>query len=115
GVTGPQRLVVRVVSRYPGASAGHLANVLHLHPSTLTGVLHRLETGRIIERKLDPKDGRRALFHLTHRGQEIARSSAGTVESIVKGSLARIPHAKVAVAKEVLATLAEELQRRGSD
>lgn len=35
GVTGPQRLVLRVVGLYPGVSAGELATILHVHPSTL--------------------------------------------------------------------------------
>src|SRR5512146_1996532 len=39
GITGPQRLVVRIVGRCPGVSARELAHTLHLHPSTLTGVL----------------------------------------------------------------------------
>jgi DNA-binding MarR family transcriptional regulator len=39
GVTGPQRLVLRVVGLFPGMSAGELATVLRVHPSTLTGVL----------------------------------------------------------------------------
>ena len=40
-VTAPQRLVVRIVGRYPGVSAGELSEILHLHPSTLTGILGR--------------------------------------------------------------------------
>ena len=47
GVTGPQRLVLRVVGLFPGLSAGDLANILHIHPSTLTGVLQRLVTQRV--------------------------------------------------------------------
>jgi hypothetical protein len=35
GVTGPQRLVLRIVGRFPGIPAGHLAQLLHVHPSTL--------------------------------------------------------------------------------
>jgi hypothetical protein len=42
GVTGPQRLVLRVVGLSPGISAGRLAAVLRLHPSALTGILQRL-------------------------------------------------------------------------
>ena len=44
GVTGPQRLVLRVVGLFPGLSAGDLATILHVHPSTLTGVIQRLVT-----------------------------------------------------------------------
>src|SRR5437868_12246913 len=68
GITGPQRLVVRIVGRFPGISAGGLAEVLHVHPSTLTGVLRRLEARGVLQRKADPSDARRALFGLTPRG-----------------------------------------------
>lgn len=37
GVTGPQRLVIRLIGLFPGVSAGDLAAILHLHPSTLAG------------------------------------------------------------------------------
>src|ERR687884_1409361 len=66
GITGPQRLVVRIVGRFPGISAGALADVLHVHPSTLTGVLRRLEERGVLQRRGDPNDGRRALFGLTN-------------------------------------------------
>lgn len=36
GVTGPQRLALRVVGLFPGVSAGDLAAILHVHPSTVT-------------------------------------------------------------------------------
>jgi DNA-binding MarR family transcriptional regulator len=111
GVTGPQRLVVRVVARYPGVSAGDLARVLHLHPSTLTGVLRRLCSAHLLERRPDPADGRRALFHITNRADKVARTSAGTVEAAVRGALARVSPVKVAATEELLGVIAEELRR----
>ena len=60
GLTGPQRLVVRIVGRFPGLPAGELAELLHVHPSTLTGILARLERGGWIARRADPRDRRRA-------------------------------------------------------
>ena len=56
GVTGPQRLVMRVAGLYPGLSAGDLAAILHVHPSTLTGVLRRLVIQRLLVRQHDPRD-----------------------------------------------------------
>ena len=35
GVTGPQRMVVRLVGRFPDIAAGSLAELLMIHPSTL--------------------------------------------------------------------------------
>src|SRR5438105_14211859 len=84
GITGPQRLVVRIVGRFPGISAGALAEVLHVHPSTLTGVLRRLETRGMLLRRADPKDARRALFGLTPRGRKMDTLRTGTVEQAVR-------------------------------
>src|SRR3569833_1262371 len=53
GVTGPQRLVIRIVGVYPGISAGEIADILVTHPSTLSGVLKRLESRGFVERKND--------------------------------------------------------------
>ncbi|MDC0745297.1 MarR family winged helix-turn-helix transcriptional regulator [Polyangium mundeleinium] len=106
GVTGPQRLVIRIVGRFPSISAGELASVLHIHPSTLTGILKRLESRGIIGRKPDPDDARRALFELTARGRELDGLKVGTVESIVRRSLSKIPPRKVSSARDVLGLLA---------
>lgn len=109
GLTGPQRLVIRLVGRFPGITAGKLANILHVHPSTLTGVLKRLEKRGLLERKADPLDGRKALFALTEPGRLLDIPSEGTVEAAVQRALARIPRAHILGTQEVLTTLAEEL------
>jgi DNA-binding MarR family transcriptional regulator len=109
GLTGPQRLVVRLVGRFPGISAGRLAGLLHVHPSTLTGVLKRLEKRGLIERRSDPLDARRALFHLTPTGRPLDVQAPGTVEAAVSRVLARMSRARILGTQEVLTALAEEL------
>ncbi|XXS02540.1 MarR family transcriptional regulator [Sorangium sp. So ce426] len=115
GVTGPQRLVIRIVGRYPGISAGQLAEIMQLHPSTLTGVLKRLQERGIIERRVDPKDGRRALLGLTARGRELDSLRTGTVEAAVRQALKSMPRRKLDAAQDVLAAVAEALQPQQSD
>lgn len=111
GVTGPQRLVIRVVGRYPQTSAGDIARTLRVHPSTLTGILRRLETRGFVRRVNDAKDKRRALFTLTKSGVELDTVKAGTVEAAVRRALRRLPHEHVDAAAKVLNVLAEELER----
>ena len=108
GITGPQRLVVRIVGRFPGIAAGRVAEILHVHPSTLTGILKRLESRGVLQRKADPRDARRALFSLTAKGKKLDTLKTGTVEQAVRRVLTRDP-AQVAAAQEILAALAEEL------
>ncbi|MGK3983463.1 MarR family transcriptional regulator [Sorangium sp. So ce136] len=115
GVTGPQRLVIRIVGRYPGISAGQLAEIMQLHPSTLTGVLKRLQERGIIERRVDPNDGRRALLGLTARGRELDSLRTGTVEAAVRQALKAVPRRKLEAAQDVLAAVAEALQPQEDD
>jgi DNA-binding MarR family transcriptional regulator len=111
GVTGPQRLVIRIVGRFPGIAAGKVSEILHLHPSTLTGVLQRLEAHGLLERRPDPADGRRALLTLTEKGRAVDAARGGTVEAGVRRALAKLPPRSVAAAREVLERLVAELAR----
>jgi MarR family transcriptional regulator, organic hydroperoxide resistance regulator len=111
GVTGPQRLVIRIVGRFPGIAAGKVSEILHLHPSTLTGVLKRLEAHGLVERRADPADARRALLDLSAKGRAIDAVRGGTVEASVRRALAKLPARAVAGAREVLEVLAAELSR----
>lgn len=106
GLTGPQRLAVRIIGRFPAIGAGRLAAILHVHPSTLTGILHRLERSNLVERRVDAADGRRAVFTLTPLGRSIDRIRHGTVESLIRGALRRQPPSRVAAAQRLLADLA---------
>jgi DNA-binding MarR family transcriptional regulator len=109
GITGPQRLVLRLVGRFPGITAGNLAQILHVHPSTLTGVLKRLEKRGLLERKSDPLDGRKALFALTEPGRALDVPSTGTVEASVQRVLSRMSRTRILHTQDVLTALAEEL------
>jgi DNA-binding MarR family transcriptional regulator len=109
GVTGPQRLVLRMVGRFPNASAGQLAELLHVHPSTLTGVLARLTRRGLLLRREDPNDGRRSLFRLTAKGETVDSLRTGTVEDRVRRALGRLPANRINAAREVLGELAREL------
>lgn len=109
GVTGPQRLALRVVGLCPGMSAGDLAGVLHVHPSTLTGVLQRLISQRLLTRVDDPADRRRAVLRLTARGARVNALTGGTVESLVEQTLTGISPRDRAAMQRVLHRLAQSL------
>jgi DNA-binding MarR family transcriptional regulator len=111
GVTGPQRLVVRMVGRTPGIAASEIAANLDLHPSTLTGILSRLEKRAYLTRDIDPSDRRRARFRLTKRGQRIDRERKGTVEAVVRRVLARADNDAIEQTQDLLQLLITELEK----
>ncbi len=112
GVTGPQRLVLRIVGHHGRIAAGQLAEVLHIHPSSLTGMLKRLEEGDLLRRESDPFDRRRALLALTRRGQRLNDRREGTIEASVARVLAKVPKDRVSATKVVLKALAAALEEQ---
>ena len=109
GITGPQRLVLRVVGQFPGLSAGELAHIVRLHPSTITGILQRLVARGLLQRTRDPGDSRRARLRLRPGASVHTRTSSGTVERTVTEVLERMGASNVRAARRVLAELAETL------
>lgn len=110
GVTGPQRLVVRLVGHHGSMSAGELARTMHIHPSSLTGMLRRLEAAGLLRRTPDPADGRRALITLTPSGRRLNARKEGTVEAAVARALASASKHDVRGAERVLQLLAAEFE-----
>jgi DNA-binding MarR family transcriptional regulator len=111
GVTGPQRLVLRIVGRFPGILPGQLARLLHVHPSTLTGTLKRLERQNLIRRRVDQRDRRRMLLFLTEKGRKFDVVTEGTAESAIAEVLRNTPAGKLSATREVLSIIAEVLGR----
>jgi MarR family transcriptional regulator, organic hydroperoxide resistance regulator len=109
GVTGPQRLVLLVAAKSPGISAGEVAHIVRLHPSTLTGVIQRLVDKGLLIRGRDPVDTRRVRLRVATRAKRLVRRSRGTVESAVEAALRQLPAAEVRHARRVLLAVADAL------
>lgn len=110
GITGPQRLVVKIVTKFPGLSAGDVARILHLHPSTITGVIQRVVEKRLVLRERDPRDTRRVRLRPRPNGRILSRRSVGTVEAAIAKALGRVPVGDVRRARVVLQALAAALE-----
>ena len=115
GVTGPQRLVIRIVGRFPGILAGQLAATLRIHPSTASDIVQRLERRGLIKRTRDARDGRRILLGLTEQGRRVDSEPGGTVEGAVEQTLARLSPAELRGARAALTALATTLHRSDDD
>ena len=115
GVTGPQRLVLRIVGQNPDIAPGELARVMHIHPSSLTGLLQRLVSSKLLRRQPDPTDGRRSTLTLSPIGRQINARRAGTVEAAVQRALAAVPAEKLRIVEDVLKALALELDAERQD
>ena len=115
GVTGPQRLLLRIVARFPGLPAGDIAAAMHLDRSTISGILKRLEQGGFLQRRRDEQDGRRTLVFLTARGRSIAAESSGTIEVVVEQVLSGLSADQIAATRLTLTRLALAVEEHESN
>jgi DNA-binding MarR family transcriptional regulator len=111
GVTGPQRLVIRIVGQNAMMTARDIAGTLGIHPSTLTGVLARLEHQGLLQRHVDREDRRRARFELTAAGRRVDRERKGTVEAAIRRAMARAEPSTIEHTAKMLALLVAEVSR----
>jgi DNA-binding MarR family transcriptional regulator len=109
GITAEQRMIIRVVGRYPGIASGRLAQLLHLDAGTISAALRRLEDRRLVVRRRDPTDGRRVFVDLTALGKRLDVAKPATVESAVASALERSRPSELRSFRAVLARLVEAL------
>ena len=113
GVTGPQRLALRLMAVENITSPGALASRLVLHKSTVTGIVSRLEERGLVVRSADSGDGRRQRLALTAAGRRVARPHPGTIEAAVERALTTVRAGEVKQAGAFLERLAAELLDAG--
>ena len=109
GVTAPQRLAVRFIGRHAGLTLGRLAELLHLHAGTVTGIVRRLEKLGLVEQTRGAEDTRRRHLTLTPKGKQFDRRRKGTVEAAVRRASAAVAATELAAASRVMKLLARSL------
>ena len=83
---------------------------LHIHPSTLTGILQRLADRGMLRRIAHPDDARRVQLELTPKGKRLTAPGVGAVESAVKRVLAKFEDADVQGTRDLLMAIADGLE-----
>jgi DNA-binding MarR family transcriptional regulator len=71
GITGPQIMILKVLSVLNGSSVGELTREVHLSQATVTGILDRLEKRGLVERQRSDVDKRKVNVSLTRAGEKI--------------------------------------------
>jgi len=112
GVTAQQCTLLRVVGRFPGISAGQLAELLRVHPGTLSAAVNRLERRGLLERRKDPRDQRRVLLGLTAKGRGLDMPAHDSVGDAVGAVLKGCSAAQMEEVRAVLLKLTQQLEPR---
>lgn len=112
GVTGPQRLVLRLIEERPEASANEISRIMHLNRSTVSGIVRRLEAEGFLRREQHQEDGRVHRLVLTEKGHDVAQRQTGTIEAAVEALRQQATPGQVEIAIQVMRELAAQLKRQ---
>jgi DNA-binding MarR family transcriptional regulator len=109
GVSGPQRVVLRLLTLEGGMGPGELARRMRHHPATISTLLNRLEEAGYVERRHSTEDRRRSTVSATRRGRALGQRVAGTIEEQVEIVLRELDPDQVQACLAVLDRLVEAL------
>ena len=73
GITGPQLWALKTISQNESLSLSDLSERMYLHPSTITGVIDRLERKGYVTRSRDKVDRRVIYVQLSAEGKRLAK------------------------------------------
>jgi DNA-binding MarR family transcriptional regulator len=111
GVTGQQRMIIRILGRYPGITPGAVARTLWIDAGTLSAALKRLEHKGLVRRVPDTVDRRRVMLHLTDAGRAFDVPAAQSVEAAIDATLHAHTEVDIATTRAFIQAVASEVGR----
>ncbi len=80
GITGPQLWVLKTIYQNGSLSLGELSRRMFINPSTITGVVDRLEKKKYVLRVRNEKDRRVVKVQLTPKGNRLVKRSPNPIQ-----------------------------------
>ncbi|OGP92683.1 MAG: hypothetical protein A2156_04755 [Deltaproteobacteria bacterium RBG_16_48_10] len=80
GITGPQLWALKTIYQMGSLPLGKLSEGMYLHPSTISGVVDRLEKKGYVARDRTEKDRRVVEVRLTPKGKMVVRRAPNPVQ-----------------------------------
>ena len=112
GVSGPQVWALRTIASSQVVNMGTLARRMHLHMSTVTGIIDRLEAGKLVLRARSPQDARVMELRLTPKGRAILATAPEPPRSKAARRLGRLPTRDLRRVQSALRVLARAMDVR---
>jgi len=95
GLTGPQLWAIKIIAECAPIKVSDLARKMYLHPATVVGIIDRLESRGLVERKRSTKDRRVVEIVLTIQGNEMVRQSPEVAQGLLVIGLEALPDKKL--------------------
>ena len=87
GLTYPQYLVLTALSEDDGQTVSGIADRLALESSTVTPLVKRLESAKLVTRSRNPKDERQVNVRLTDKGRKLRGDARCLTDQLLQSGL----------------------------
>ncbi|MEA3545184.1 MAG: MarR family winged helix-turn-helix transcriptional regulator [Thermodesulfobacteriota bacterium] len=109
-ITGPQLACLMVVKEEAPLMSGHLAKKVYLSPSTVVGIVDRLEEKKMVVRNRSSKDRRQVYISITSKGEQLIADAPSLLQDTLAEGLVKLPEIEqvsITMALEKLVDLME--------
>ncbi len=90
-ITTPQLVTLLTIAEQSAPiTIAALSKEVHLSPSTLVGIVDRLEVKQLVSRKRDTKDRRKVFIELTRKGKNFSSTAPSPLQEKLAGSLSKL-------------------------
>jgi len=90
GLTGPQLWAIKTINENSPVKVSDLANKLYLHPTTVIGIIDRLEKQNLVKRRRSKNDRRVVWIELTAKGNNLVKSAPEVAQGLLVEGLEEI-------------------------
>ncbi|MDQ3780180.1 MAG: MarR family winged helix-turn-helix transcriptional regulator [Chloroflexota bacterium] len=106
-----QELLLMAVAREVGIAQGDLGDYLNVEPPTVARSLQRLERAGLVERRLDPHDGRVLRVYLTAESRALRGKIAAIWQELNNRMLKGVSDVELAFLRRLLVQLRDNISQ----
>ena len=114
-ITGPQLVCLLSVEEHEPVTPSAIARHVHLSPSTVIGILDRLQAKGLVQRDRDLKDRRLVRVALTEQGKALVASAPSPLQDTLADAMNDLPESEKVTIAESLDRIVEMMEVRHSD
>ena len=111
-VSGPQLSCLLALKENGAMTSAKLAQKVFLSPSTIVGIIDRLEEKRLVLRQRDNKDRRLIHISITMAGEELIAAAPSLLQDTLSNALLELPDSEKLAIASALDTLVDLLEAR---
>jgi DNA-binding MarR family transcriptional regulator len=109
-ITGPQLGCLTAVMESGPITSARLAQKVYLSPSTIVGIIDRLEEKKLVQRKRDSKDRRLIHICITGAGEQLIAAAPSLLQDTLVNALVELPESEQIAITQTLEKLVDLME-----